>query len=81
MPGFSSIAVDSHSVIHNALDDPLALATTHAGLYFEERGNRSEMSRLSEFMWVRQVRQSLYNLSSSNARTLRAHSAALDILT
>jgi hypothetical protein len=59
-------------VTHSALDAPLALATTHSGLYFEERGNRSEMSRLSEFTWVRQVEQSLHNSSSSNTGTLRA---------
>src|SRR5208282_2320305 len=69
IPGFSSIAPDSHSVIHNALDAPLALATTHSGLYFAERGNRSEISRSSEFISVHQPEPSLYNSSSSNTTT------------
>src|SRR5438093_1530954 len=52
MPGRKSSAAASHSVIHSALAPPLALAMTHSGWYFEERGNRSEASRLSRVMWI-----------------------------
>src|SRR5437870_1812589 len=48
MPGRKSSAVASHSVIHSELTPPLALAMTHSGWYFEERGNRSETSRVSK---------------------------------
>src|SRR3954447_15936102 len=47
IPGRRSIADASHSVNHSELAPPLALATTHSGWYFDERGNRSEVSRLS----------------------------------
>ena len=50
MPGRKSSAAASHSVSHSALAPPLMLAMTHSGLYFEERGNRSETNRLSEVM-------------------------------
>src|SRR6266576_3009388 len=50
MPGRKSIAAASHSVIQSAFAAPLTLARTHSGWYCEERGNRSETSRLSEVM-------------------------------
>ena len=51
IPGRNSIAEVSHSVNHNALALPLPTrATTHSGWYCDERGNRSETSRLSEVM-------------------------------
>src|SRR5213594_291965 len=52
MPGRKSSAAASHSVIHSALAPPLALAMTHSGWYFEERGNRSETNRWSDVMWT-----------------------------
>src|ERR1017187_4325570 len=52
MPGRKSSAVTSHSVIHSAWAELLALAITHSGSYFEERGNRSEMRRSSKVMRV-----------------------------
>ena len=51
MPGRRSSAVVSHSVTQSALAPPLALARTQSGWYCEERGNRSETSRLSEVTW------------------------------
>ena len=50
MPGFKSRAAVSHSANQSELAPPLALATTHSGWYFEERGKRSETRRLSEFI-------------------------------
>src|SRR5438552_2257830 len=50
MPGRRSSASASHSVSHRALAPLLRLAMTHSGWYFDERGNRSETSRLSEIM-------------------------------
>src|SRR5438876_1566668 len=47
IPGRRSRAAVSHSVNQSALAPPLALAMTHSGWYWEERGNRSETSRLS----------------------------------
>src|SRR5688572_26444091 len=47
IPGRRSIALVSHSVSHSALAPPLAFASTQSGWYFEERGKRSEMSRVS----------------------------------
>jgi hypothetical protein len=51
IPGRNSSAVVSHSIIQSALAPPLALAKIHSGWYFEERGKRSETSRLSWIMW------------------------------
>jgi hypothetical protein len=48
MLGRKSIAVVSHSVSHNEFPAPLMLDVTHSGWYFEERGKRSETTRLSE---------------------------------
>ena len=47
MPGRKSSAVVSHSVSQSELAPPLTLAMTHSGWYCEERGKRSEASRLS----------------------------------
>src|SRR6267142_3846249 len=47
IPGRRSRAAVSHSVNQSALAPPLALAMTHSGWYWEERGNRSETRRLS----------------------------------
>src|SRR5437870_3667072 len=52
MPGRRSSAVVSHSVNQSALAPPLALARTHSGWYCEERGKRSETSRVSAVMWI-----------------------------
>src|ERR1700688_1699394 len=52
MPGRKSSAVVSHSVSQSEFAPPLALAMTHSGWYFEERGNRSYSSRLSGVMWI-----------------------------
>jgi len=41
MPGRSSIASASHSVSQSAGAPPLALASTHSGLYRHARGKRS----------------------------------------
>src|SRR6266568_2401606 len=48
MPGWRSSAVVSHSVNQSEFALPRALAMSHSGWYLEERGNRSETSRLSE---------------------------------
>src|SRR5947208_11366560 len=50
MPGRRSSAVVSHSVSQSELAPPLTLAMTHSGWYCEERGNRSETSRVSRVM-------------------------------
>jgi len=44
MPDRRSISDVSHSVSHSELAPPLALARIQSGLYWEERGNRSETS-------------------------------------
>src|SRR3954463_2586079 len=46
IPGRRSIAVVNHSANHNELPPPLALATTHSGLYLFERKKRSFTSLL-----------------------------------
>jgi hypothetical protein len=51
MPGRKFMASESHSVSHNALAPPLALAMTQSGWYFDERGNRSETNRSSEVIY------------------------------
>src|SRR6266851_4876440 len=48
IPGRKSSAEVSHSVSQSEFAPPLTLAMTHSGWYCEERGNRSETSRLSE---------------------------------
>src|SRR5215831_13856552 len=47
IPGRRSRPVASHSVNQSEQAPPLALASTHSGLYFEKRGNRSETSCFS----------------------------------
>src|SRR6266576_1199709 len=57
MPGRKSSAEASHSVSQSEFAPPLTLARTHSGWYCEERGNRSETSRLSEGMWMSLLKQ------------------------
>ena len=47
IPVLKSIADASHSLIQSELAPPLALARTHSGWYFEQRGKRSDTSRWS----------------------------------
>ena len=42
----------SHSAIQSGFAAPLMLARSQSGLYFEERGNRSEMVGWPEIVWV-----------------------------
>src|SRR5215831_8994489 len=51
MPGFRSSALESHSVNQSELAPPLALARIQSGWYCDDRGNCSEMRRLSELTW------------------------------
>src|SRR6266700_2200309 len=48
IPGRNFSAAASHSAIQSAFAAPLALASTHSGLYFDERGNRFETSALDD---------------------------------
>src|SRR5262245_419398 len=50
MPGRRSNTDVSHSVSQSTLAPPLALARTHSGLYWEDRGKRSERSRVSSLL-------------------------------
>src|SRR5215831_14821559 len=47
IPGRQASPVESHSASQSELAAPLALANNHSGWYLEDRGKRSESSRLS----------------------------------